>query len=88
MAELGRHVFPRFRRGQLVAVRQFEKDPWVVAVYCSRAGSCFEQRHKARRLGYSTEAVRWRYCLPAQDVWPWMNDLRPKIVCEETYAKD
>lgn len=74
---------PRFRKGQIVAVRQFEKDRWVVAVYCSRAGSGFEQRHKARRMGYSTEAVRWRYCVPAQVVWPWMAKLRARIVIEE-----
>ena len=70
---------PRFRKGQIVAVRQFEKDRWVPAVYQAWA----DGQHKARRLGYATFGVRWRYCVPAQEVWPWMEKLRARIVIKE-----
>lgn len=74
----------RFRKGQIVAVRQFEKDRWVPAVFQATVESEDpDRRYKARRLGYATFGVRWRYCVPAQVVWPWMAKLRARIVIEE-----
>ena len=73
---------PNFRKGQIVAVRQFEKDRWVPAVYQATVeGEDPDRRYKARRLGYATFGVRWRCCVPAQDIWPWMEKLRARIVC-------
>ena len=74
---------PRFRKGQIVAVRQLKKDRWVPAVYQATVEEDPDRRYKARRLGYATFGVRWRYCVPAQDIWPWTEKLRARIVIEE-----
>ena len=80
---------PRFRKGQIVAVRQLEKDRWVPAVYQATVeGEDPDRRFKARRLGYATYGVRWRYCVPAQQIWPWMEKLRARIVCYDKEEMD
>ena len=80
---------PRFRKGQIVAVRQLEKDRWVPAAYqATIEGEDPDRRYKARRLGYATFGVRWRYCVPAQEVWPWMETLKARIVCEDKEQPD
>lgn len=87
LAEAEKHWF--FRKGQLVAVRQFEKDPWVPAVFQAMVGEDpADCRYKARRLGYAAFGVRWRYCLPAQEVWPWMEKLRARIIVEDKEEMD
>ena len=72
----------RFRKGQIVAVRQEEQDRWVPAAYQATVEDDYDRKFKARRLGYATFGVRWRYCVPAQEVWPWMEKLRARIVIE------
>lgn len=80
---------PRFRKGQIVAVRQLEKDHWAVAAYQATVeGNDPDRRYKARRLGYATFGVRWRYCVPAQEIWPWMAKLRARIVCYDKENSD
>ena len=78
---------PWFRKGQIVAVRQSEKDLWLPAVFQTGAGD-EDRRFKARRLGYAKFSVRWRFCVPAQEVWPWMETLKARIVCEDEEKPD
>lgn len=79
---------PRFRKGQLVAVRQLERERWVPAVFQAKVDDEPDRKYKARRLGYATFGVRWRYCVPAQEVWPWMEKLRARIVIEEEGSRE
>ena len=79
---------PWFCKGQIVAVRQHEKDPWAPAVYQATVEDESDRRYKARRLGYAKFSVRWRYCVPAQDVWPWMAKMRARIVLEDIEDKE
>ena len=79
---------PWFRKGQIVAVRQSEKDAWVPAVFQATVEDESDRKYKARRLGYATFGVRWRCCVPAQEVWPWMEKLRARIVCYDKEEMD
>ena len=71
-----------FLKGQIVAVRQFEKDRWLPAVFQAACDDNLDRKYKARRLGYAAFGVRWRYCVPAQEVWPWMEKLRARVVID------
>ena len=79
---------PWFRKGQIVAVRQSERYPWVPAVFQAMVEDESNRKYKARRLGDATFGVRWRCCTPAQEVWPWMAKMRARIVCEEPEEPD
>ena len=73
-----------FRQGQIVAVRHQERDMWTPAVFIKRAvNPDNEPRFKCRRLGRSTCAVLWEFCLPAQEVWPWLEKYCVRIVSEK-----
>lgn len=76
---------PQFKKGQIVAVRQFERDLWVPAVFQSAKDedSEYGRMFKARRIGYSKFGVTWRYCVPAQEIWPWLEKMRARVVCDE-----
>ena len=79
---------PWFRKGQIVAVRQSENDAWVPAVFQATVEDESDRKYKARRLGYATFGVRWRYCTPAQHVWPWMAKMRARIILEDKEVQD
>ena len=79
---------PWFCKGQIVAVRQSEKDAWVPAVFQATIEDESDRKYKARRLGYAKFGVRWRYCTPAQHVWPWMAKMRARIILEDIEDKE
>ena len=59
----------------------------IVACW-DKEGEDPDRRYQARRLGYATYGVRWRYCVPAQQIWPWMEKLRARIVCYDKEEMD
>lgn len=69
-----------FRKGQLVAVRHLEQDPWIPAVFVTAEEDEDQTLYKARGFGRSSFTTRWRYCVPAQDIWPWLAKFNARIV--------
>lgn len=80
----------RFYKGQLVAVRTgycnefFDDDKWRLAVYIRKAKNMYSVLLPPQEyLDYKAESY-WRECVPAQEIWPWLKDLNPRVIDDAT----
>lgn len=59
----------KFKKGQLVAVRDFTSDRWHIAVYVRKRN----RYYMVVQFFESSSESSWSQCVPAQEAFPWMD---------------
>lgn len=80
----------RFRKGQLVAVRHehfgpmYKDEKWRLAIYLRKAKTIYCAQLVPTAYLASRELSCWHECVPAQEIWPWLKDLNPRVIDNAT----